>query len=46
MDGRWKRGRHRKRRRDEIEYDLNTVGIKNRSETLEMVEGCIGMQGT
>lgn len=28
MDGRWKRGRHRKRRTDEIEYDLNTIGIK------------------
>jgi hypothetical protein len=25
VDGRWKRGRHRKRRRDEIERDLNTL---------------------
>jgi hypothetical protein len=28
MDRRWKRGRHHKRRRDEIEWDLNTMGIK------------------
>jgi hypothetical protein len=46
IDGRWKRGRRRKRRRDEIEYDLNTVGIRNRSETLGMEEDCIGIQGT
>jgi len=44
MDGRWKTGRHHKR--DEIEYDLSSVGIKNRSETLGMVESCIGIQGT
>jgi len=28
MDGRWKTGSHHKRRKDEIEYDLNNVGIK------------------
>jgi hypothetical protein len=34
VDGRWKRGRKRKRRREEIEDDLNTVGIKNQIRDL------------
>jgi hypothetical protein len=28
--GKWKRGRPRKRRRDEIEDDLNVIGINKR----------------
>jgi hypothetical protein len=46
MDGRWKTGRHHKRRRDEIQYDLISVGIENRSESLGMVEIYIGIQGS
>jgi hypothetical protein len=34
VDGRWKIGRQRKRRRDEIEDDLNTVGIRNQIRDL------------
>jgi hypothetical protein len=39
MDGRWKRGRHRKRRRDEIECDLNTVGIRKKKQVRDLRDG-------